>query len=212
MAPLIEDSLPPIAAVHFPIQGSVEEEMGRGIPRQRPLNRNYTFSPNYNPPRVVKSPPNDREWDSPPLAPVLQGKGVKVYESFFVNAGDLDFTREIKLTVEFPSSAQQDRTNDISMYFKRFATVLVAVHPGISILNWEHPTLNPIKKAVDVLPNEASIKQYFSGVIVQTNRQKIKGFVKIQPTTPFSVIKRNDRLWTWLTNNKVFAHTTQLGQ
>ena len=69
----------------------------------------------------------------PPLAPVLQEKDVKESEAFFVNAGDLDSTREIKLTVKFPTISQQDRANNISMYYKRFAAVLLAAHPSISI-------------------------------------------------------------------------------
>ena len=47
---------------------------------------------------------------------------------------------------------------------------------------------------------------------VLANRRKIKGFVKIQSTVPFSTIKRNDRLWAWLTKNKVYVRTTQLNQ
>ena len=88
------------------------------------------------------------------MAPVLQKKGVKVSDTFFVNAGDVDSTREIKLTVEFSANTQQDRTNDISMYFQRLVMVLLAAHPSISILNWEHPTQNLVKKAVDISPNE----------------------------------------------------------
>ena len=83
---------------------------------------------------------------------VLQEKCVKALESFFVNEGDLGSTREIKITVEFPTNAHQDRTNDISMYFKRFATVLLAANPSSSILNWENPSQNPVTKAVDILP------------------------------------------------------------
>merc|ERR1740124_1601610 len=67
-----------------------------------------------------------------------------------------------------------------------------------------------VTKVVDISPQEASIKQYFSGVVVQENRHKIKDFVKIQPTAPFSVIKRNNRLWSCLTKNKVFVRMTQL--
>ena len=47
---------------------------------------------------------------------------------------------------------------------------------------------------------------------MQENRNKIKAFVKIQSTTSFAAIKRNDRLWSWLTKNKVFVRTTQLAQ
>jgi len=65
------------------------------------------------------------------------------------------------------------------MYFKRFATVLLAAYPIISILNWDKSTHNPVMKAVDISPNDDSIKQYFSGLVVQANIHKIKGFVKI---------------------------------
>ena len=47
---------------------------------------------------------------------------------------------------------------------------------------------------------------------MQVNRHKIKGFVKTQSTASFSVIKRNYRLWSFLTKNKVFVRTTQLTQ
>ena len=47
---------------------------------------------------------------------------------------------------------------------------------------------------------------------MQENRNKIKGFVKIQSTTSFAVIKHNDRFWSWLTKNKVYVRTTQLAQ
>ena len=45
-----------------------------------------------------------------------------------------------------------------------------------------------------VSPQEATIKQYFSGIAVQEIRNRIKGFVKIKYNTPFSVIKWKDRL------------------
>lgn len=183
-----------------------------GIPRQGSQQRYYNFSSNFHHPKYTQAPSNDQQWDSPPQAPVLQDKGVRTSEAFFVNEGDLDSTREIKLTVEFPTNTNQDRTNDISLYFKRFATVLLAAHPSIAILNWVNPSQNPVIKAIDISPTEASIKQYFSGVVIQANRNKIRGFVKIQATTSFGVIKRNDRLWGWLTKNKVYVRTTQLAQ
>ena len=111
----------------------------------------------------MQSLTNDESWDTPPVAPVLQGKGAKDYD-FFVDAGDLEANRKIKLMVEFPTNAREDKMNDISLYFKRFATVLLAAHSNLSILNWEHPAQNPITKAIDILPNEESIKQYSSGM------------------------------------------------
>jgi len=160
----------------------------------------------------VQSPTNDESWDIPPVTLVLQGKGAKDYETCFVDAGDLEANREIKSTVEFPTNAQEDKTNDISLYFKRFATFLLAANSNLPILKWEHPAQNPITKAIDISPDEESIKQYFSGMQVLANRRKMKGFVKIQSTVPFSTIKWNDRLWAWLTKNKVFVCTTQLTQ
>jgi len=47
-------------------------------------------------------------------------------------------------------------------------------------------------------------------MVVQANQQKIKGFVKIQSSTLFGIIKYNDRLWSWLTKNRVFVQTMQL--
>ena len=69
-----------------------------------------------------------------------------------------------------------------------------------------------LKSNFDISPNEDSVKQYISGLVVQANRRKIKGFVKKQSTVPFTTIKRNNRLWSWLTKNKIFVRTTQLGQ
>jgi len=98
--------------------------------------------------------------------PFYRKREGKTPRPFFVNDGDLEATREIKLTAEFPTNSQQDSTNGISMYFKRFATVILALHSSVSILNWDNPTQNPVTKAVDISPNEGSIKQYFSGMVV----------------------------------------------
>ena len=156
----------PSAALVSPGSGSrhTHEGGGRGggwggIPRQRTPPRNYNFSPNYNPPHLNTSPPNGDNSEAPPQAPVLQDRSVRASEAFFVNAGDSESTREIKLTVEFPTQAKQDSTNDISLYFKRFAIVLLAAHPSISILNWENPAQNPVTKAIDIAPTEESIRQ-----------------------------------------------------
>ena len=88
--------------------------------------------------------------------------------------------------------------NDVAMHFKRFATVLLSARPSTSILNWENPAQNLVTKVVDISPDEDSISQYFSGIVVQANRRKIKGLVKTRSDVPFGVIKRNDRVWSWL--------------
>ena len=185
-----------------------------GGPRERTgVARRYKFN-NYR--TGFQTTPNgdstyNRDLSVPPPAPVLQSKRLQS-EAFFVNAGDFASSKEIKLTVEFPTKLQQDRTNDVAMYFKRFATVLLSAHPSIAILNWENPEQNPVTKAVDISPAEESISQYFSGIVVQANRRKIKGFVKIRSDVTFGVIKRNDRVWSWLTKNKVYVRTTSLSQ
>ena len=76
-------------------------------------------------------------FDLPPPAPVLQDTSRQNLEAFFVNAGDLDTSREIKLTVEFPTHIQQDRPNEVVLYFKKIAMVLLSAHNSIAILNWD---------------------------------------------------------------------------
>ena len=100
---------------------------------------------------------------------MLQEKGLEYSEAFFVNAGNLEDTREIKLTVEFPTKSHQDRINDIPLHFKRFTTVLLAAHSSISILNWDNSNQNKVTKAADISPTEHSIKQYLSRIFVHAN-------------------------------------------
>ena len=47
---------------------------------------------------------------------------------------------------------------------------------------------------------------------VQANRRRIKGFVKLQCDVPFCELKKEDRFWAWMTQNKVFVRTTTLSQ
>ena len=58
---------------------------------------------------------DDANYNLPPPAPVLQDTSRQTLEAFFVNAGDLDASREIKLTVEFPTHIQQDCPNDVAL-------------------------------------------------------------------------------------------------
>ena len=165
---------------------------------------------------LAQAPERDDEWkiysrkNAPPLAPVLQGRsGLSTFE---VQHTDTATTRQVKLTVDFPTQSQAHKPNNVSLYFKRFATVLLATHPSVSILNWENPLQNPIKKAIDISPNENTVKQYFSGMHVQANRRRIKGFVKIECDVPFWELKKEARFWAWMTQNKVFVRTTTLSQ
>jgi len=148
--------------------------------------------------------------NAPPLAPVLQGRSGN--SDFAVQPSDSGTTRQVKLTVEFPTQSQANKPNNVSVYFKRFATVLLATHPSVSILNWENPLQNPITKAIDISPHESTVKQYFSGMHVQANRRRIKGFVKLQCDVPFCELKKEGRFWAWMTQNKVFVRTTTLSQ
>ena len=148
--------------------------------------------------------------NAPPPAPVLQGRSE--LSTFEVQHTDTATTRQVKLTVEFPTQSQANRPNNVSLYFKRFATVLLATHPSVSILNWDHPIQNPITKAIDISPHENTVKQYFSGMHVQANRRRIKGFVKIECDVPFWELKKEERFWAWMTQNKVFVRTTTLSQ
>ena len=54
------------------------------------------------------------------------------------------------------------------------------------------PTAAPdqsVTKAVDISPDEDIISQYFSGIVVQANRRKIKGFIKIRLDVPLGIVK-----------------------
>ena len=121
-------------------------------------------------------------------------------------------SREPRLMVELPTHLQQEPPNNVAMYFKRFATVLLFAHPSISILTWNNPAQNMVTKAIDIAPHEESISWYFSGMVVQANRKKIKVLVKIRSDITFGMIKRNNRVWWWLTKNKVYVRTTNLTQ
>ena len=75
-----------------------------------------------------------------------------------------------------------------------------------------NPLQKPVTKPVDIAPDEDTVCQYFSGMVVQANRKKIKGFVKIRSNITFGMIKQNNRVWSWLTRNKVYVRTTTLTQ
>ena len=133
-------------------------------------------------------------------------------EALFLNNGDLETSRQVKIKVKFPTQPHPDKPNDVAFYFKHFDTVLLAAHPCIFILNWDKPKQNPVRKTIYISPSEDTIKQYFSGIMVQAIMGKIKGFVNIQSCIPFSIIKQNNRIWSWLTKNRVFVRITILSQ
>ena len=129
-----------------------------GYPRDRPGVIGWPNQHNYQT-TPLTSPNEDAtpvsSFNVPPTAAVLQGK--RTSEAFFVNARNSTASREIKLTVEFPTHIQQDHTNDIAMYFKLFTTFLLSAHRSIVILNWKNPLQNPITKAIDISQSECRV-------------------------------------------------------
>ena len=116
-----------------------------------------------------------------------------------------DFKKVIKLSVEIPLKMEDKKTNDLAIYFKRFATILLVADTTLSILNWDDEEQNPIKKSGDIQCSEETVKQYFSGMRIIQSRWRVQGFVKIMTLVPFGKTKSNPCLWTWLTTNKVFV-------
>ena len=70
--------------------------------------------------------------------------------------------------------------NDLALYFKQFATILLTVDLSLSILNWDHPDQNAITKNVDIACNEETVKQYFAGHRVIQSKHHVQGFVKVK--------------------------------
>ena len=105
------------------------------------------------------SPGNDP--DSPPPDPVLQALPYRL--SGFATANDVKRVTKIRLQVEFPMQ-NNNRKNNVADYFKRFITVLFAAEPGITLLNWQDPTLNPIQRSMNLQGTEEVISQYFTGM------------------------------------------------
>ena len=95
----------------------------------------HPYEGTENDPRPNEPKVNDCSLNVPPLAPVLKSRRAQQSEAFFVNAGDITASREIRFTVEFRTHLQQAQPNDVALYFIRFATLLLSAHPSLSILN-----------------------------------------------------------------------------
>ena len=96
---------------------------------------------------------------------------------------------------------QKDRKNNVADYFKRFITILFAAEPGITLLNWENPTQNPIQRSMNLQGTKEVISQYFAGMKVHQYQKKIIGQVKITSPVPFWEIKQVPKFWSYITEN-----------
>ena len=164
-----------------------------------------TSTPVDGAPKVDHSSREDN--DSPPPDPVLQALPPRT--SFFANANDVDRVTEIRLQVEFPMQ-NNNKKNNVADYFKRLITVLFAAEPGITLLNWQDPNLNPIQRSMNLQGTEDVISQYFTGMQIHHNRKKIIGYVKITSPIPFWQIKKDQRFWNYIIENRIYVRPTTL--
>ena len=151
---------------------------------------------------------NHQNLNSPPTDPILQGKPTK--DPFYVRASDVENTSEINLNVEFPMHQADNKAHNIGIIFKRFITILFAAAPEVTLLNWDHPNLNPITKSMDLQGTKEAVSQYFVGMQIHSNQKKILGLIKIKSPIPFWKIKQSDQFWSWITKNKIFVRPTTL--
>ena len=163
-------------------------------------------------PRSKNSTPTKQNaMSTPPLKPVLHQEKPR-NQSFFVLASNVDITKKIRLSVEFPTQPNLSQPNDVSTNFKKLMTLLFAVDKDMSLLNWNNPMQNPITDAHDIQLDKKYVEQYFSGMRVLTYSKRITGFVLIQSPHPFWKTKQDGRLFGWLQKNKVDICTTTLSQ
>ena len=149
-----------------------------------------------------------QEHATPPQAERLGPKASR--EPFSVENASTTIKREVKLTVEFPLRENLAHANDLANYFKKFISVILKADPTMAILNWDHPTQNPIRNASDLGQSEEEIRQYFNGYRVIARAKKVLGYVKIETAVPFRETKGDGKLWKWLVDNKVFLRQTTL--
>ena len=151
---------------------------------------------------------NSPNLNAPPPDPVLQEAPVLPLE--FATANDVDISKEIRLTLEFPM--QKEKKNNVADYFKRFITILFAAEPGITLLNWENPMQNPIQRSMNLQGTKEVISQYFAGMKVHQYRKKIIGQVKITSPVPFWQIKQVPKFWSYISENQIYVRPTILSQ
>jgi hypothetical protein len=65
-------------------------------------------------------------------------------------------------------------------------------------------------KAADIAYDEDTIGEFYSGMKIQNDRQRMIGYSQILTPDPFWKIKRNAKLFDWLQSNKVWVKPTIL--
>ena len=152
--------------------------------------------------------PNIPTHNDPPLPPSLLPPRNQA-PTFISEHQDTVKKFEIKLSIDFPLRSGT-KENDISLFFKRFCTVLFSADKNIQLLKWEQSTSNPIANASDIAYDEKTIGEYYSGMKFKNNRRRIIGYSKIISPIPFYKIKKHQHFYNWLTTNNVWVRTTSL--
>ena len=88
--------------------------------------------------------------------------------------------------------------------------VLFSSGSDIQLLKWEGTTESPIMVAADIAYNEEAIGQFYSGMKMQGDKNRMIGYSQILTSDPFWKIKRNNKLFKWLQMNKVWVKPTIL--
>ena len=86
--------------------------------------------------QMYKIPP-----ESPKLCQANRGSG-KVTKKATAN-----YKQKIKLFVDLSLKEKMQQTNNIAVYFKTFAALLLIANTTLSTLKWEDPEQNSIKKS-----------------------------------------------------------------
>ena len=107
----------------------------------------------------------------PPASPSLLPQRPRG-SSFGSQKQGVDTRQELKLSIEFPLSHRKSG-NDIAMFFKRFMSVLFQASNDLQLLTWEGTTENPILSATDIAYDEETIGQYYSGMKMQNDRNRM---------------------------------------
>ena len=119
------------------------------------------------------------------LLPV-QGAG----EAFSVSRNDRIKREEIKLSIEFPLKSGA-KGNDISLFFKRFLSALMAANKDVLLKKWDSSDENPISRAGDIAYSEAEIAEYYAGMRTSNDKRSVVGYTRILSNESFSQTKKD---------------------
>jgi len=103
---------------------------------------------------------------------------------FGIQKQTVNTRQELKLSIEFPLSKSK-HGNDTALFFKRFMTVLFALSKDLQLLKWEGTTENLILAASDIDDDEDAIGQFYSGMKMQNDRNRMIGYSQILASDPF---------------------------